>query len=125
VDRAIPGEAGSVNRAGDPLRIRIRRDPGAARATSAAMAHVCRGGARRPEQQAGAARFFLATQEDTDMANEDQTEGKAKGIGGKIKEEVGDATGNDEMKHDGQGDQAEGKLQKGVGDAKDSLSDDK
>lgn len=57
------------------------------------------------------------------MSNEDQAEGKAKDIGGKIKEEVGDATGNDKMKHDGQADQAEGKVQKGVGDAKDKLSD--
>ena len=59
------------------------------------------------------------------MANSDQTEGKGKDIGGKIKEEVGGATGNDEMKRDGQGDQVEGKVQKGVGDAKDKLSGDK
>lgn len=57
------------------------------------------------------------------MANEDQVKGKAKDIGGKIKEEAGDATGNDEMKRDGQTDQAEGKAQKGVGDAKDKLSE--
>ena len=59
------------------------------------------------------------------MANEDQTEGKTKDIGGKIKEEAGDAMGNDDMKHDGQADQAEGKVQKGLGDAKEKLSDDK
>ena len=59
------------------------------------------------------------------MANSDQTEGKGKDIGGKLKEEVGGATGNDEMKRDGQGDQVEGKVQKGVGDAKDKLSGDK
>ena len=58
------------------------------------------------------------------MANEDQTEGKAKDIGGKIKEEVGDATGKDDMKREGQADQAEGKIQKGLGDAKDELSRD-
>ena len=57
------------------------------------------------------------------MANEDQVKGKAKDIGGKIKEEAGDATGNEEMKHEGQGDQVEGKVQKGVGDAKDKMSD--
>ncbi len=55
------------------------------------------------------------------MANEDQVKGKAKDIGGKVKEEVGEATGNDEMKHEGQADQAEGKVQKGVGDAKDAI----
>ncbi len=53
------------------------------------------------------------------MANHDQTEGKAKDIGGKIKEEAGDLTGNDKMKHEGQADQVEGKVQKGVGDMKD------
>lgn len=57
------------------------------------------------------------------MANDDQTEGKAKDIGGKIKEEVGDATDNDDLKRDGQKDQAEGKVQKGIGDAKEKLSD--
>jgi len=57
------------------------------------------------------------------MANEDQTEGKAKDIGGKLKEEAGDLTGNDKMKRDGQTDQVEGKVQKGVGDAKDKISD--
>ena len=48
------------------------------------------------------------------MANEDQFEGKTKDIGGKVKDEVGDATGNDKMKHDGQADQVEGKVQKAV-----------
>lgn len=57
------------------------------------------------------------------MANENQTEGKAKDIGGKIKEEVGDAIGNDDMKHDGQADQVEGKVQKGAGDVEDKLTD--
>jgi uncharacterized protein YjbJ (UPF0337 family) len=57
------------------------------------------------------------------MADEDQIKGKAKDIGGKVKEEVGDATGNDEMKRDGQADQVKGKVQKGVGDVKDKLKD--
>ena len=57
------------------------------------------------------------------MANEDQVKGKAKDVGSKVKEEVGDATGNDKMKHDGQADQVEGKVQKGVGDLKDKAND--
>ena len=57
------------------------------------------------------------------MANEYQTEGKMKDIGGKLKEEAGDATNNEDLKREGQADQAEGKVQKGVGDAKDKLSD--
>lgn len=56
------------------------------------------------------------------MVNKDQIKGKAKDIGGKIKEELGDAVGNDKMKRDGQVDQVKGKIQKGVGDAKDKLS---
>ena len=57
------------------------------------------------------------------MANEDQAKGKAKDIGGKLKEEAGDATNNKDMKREGQADQAEGKVQKGVGDANEKLSD--
>tara|TARA_R110002033_G_scaffold6036_1_gene24523 strand:- start:272 stop:454 length:183 start_codon:yes stop_codon:yes gene_type:complete len=57
------------------------------------------------------------------MANEDQFEGKTKDIVGKVKDEVGDATGNDKMKHDGQADQVEGKVQKAAGDSKEKLSD--
>ena len=57
------------------------------------------------------------------MANEDQTKGKMKDVGGKLKEEAGDATNNEDLKREGQADQAEGKVQKGVGDAKDKLSD--
>ncbi len=55
------------------------------------------------------------------MANEDQARGKGKDIGGKIKEEVGDLIGNRDMKREGQADQVEGKVQKGVGDVKDAL----
>ena len=58
------------------------------------------------------------------MANEDQGRGKAKDIGGKIKEEAGDLLGDRDMKRDGQADQVEGKVQKGYGDAKESLKRD-
>ncbi|TFL19842.1 CsbD family protein [Jannaschia formosa] len=57
------------------------------------------------------------------MANEDQTKGKTKDIGGKFKEEAGDLTGNDRMKQEGQADQVEGKAQKKWGEAKDKLKD--
>jgi uncharacterized protein YjbJ (UPF0337 family) len=57
------------------------------------------------------------------MANEDQAKGKAKDIGGKVKEEVGEATDNDDLKREGQTDQVEGKVQKGVGNAKEKVSD--
>lgn len=57
------------------------------------------------------------------MTNDDQTEGKAKDIGGKIKEEVGDFTGDKDMKAEGQADQVEGKVQKKVGDVKEAFKD--
>lgn len=57
------------------------------------------------------------------MADEDQIKGKAMAIDGKIKEEAGDAVGDDELKHEGRADQTEGKVQKGDGDANDMLSD--
>lgn len=57
------------------------------------------------------------------MPNENQIKGKAKDIGGKVKETVGDATGNDEMKRDGQADQVKGKVQKKVGDVEKKISD--
>ncbi|CTQ48486.1 CsbD family protein [Jannaschia donghaensis] len=55
------------------------------------------------------------------MANENQTEGKLKDIGGKIKEEIGDALGNKDMETEGQADQVEGKVQKGVGDVEEDF----
>ena len=59
------------------------------------------------------------------MANEDQSKGKGKDLGGKLKEEAGDLTGDKKLKREGQGDQAEGKVQKGLGDAKEKLRDKK
>ena len=55
------------------------------------------------------------------MGNENQNEGRAKDLGGKIKETAGDLLGDREMKREGQADQVEGKVQKGVGDAQESL----
>jgi len=51
--------------------------------------------------------------------NEDQIKGKAKDIGGKIQEKVGEATGNRQTQRDGQSKQVEGKVQEKAGDVKD------
>ncbi len=51
--------------------------------------------------------------------NKDQVKGKAKDIGGKIQEKVGEATGNRQQQREGVSNQAEGKVQEKVGDAKD------
>jgi uncharacterized protein YjbJ (UPF0337 family) len=51
--------------------------------------------------------------------NEDQIKGKAKDIGGKIQEKVGEAVGNRQQQSEGIANQAEGKVQEKVGDVKD------
>ncbi|MGJ7917699.1 CsbD family protein [Massilia sp. LXY-6] len=54
--------------------------------------------------------------------NEDQIKGKAKDIGGKIQEGVGNAVGSSEQQAKGQSKQVEGKVQEKVGDVKDVIS---
>jgi uncharacterized protein YjbJ (UPF0337 family) len=60
--------------------------------------------------------------------DDDRTEGSAKQIGGEMKEGAGKLFGDEKMKHEGQADQAEGKLQNTWGSMKDeareSLSED-
>jgi uncharacterized protein YjbJ (UPF0337 family) len=51
--------------------------------------------------------------------NEDQIKGKAKDIGGKIQEKVGEAVGSRQQQTEGLSNQAEGKVQEKVGDLKD------
>ncbi|WP_305824556.1 CsbD family protein [Massilia brevitalea] len=51
--------------------------------------------------------------------NEDQIKGKAKDIGGKIQEKVGEAVGNRQQQSEGLSNQAEGKVQEKKGDLKD------
>lgn len=51
--------------------------------------------------------------------DDDRTEGSAKQVGGELKEGAGKLFGDSKMKHEGQADQAEGKLQNAWGSAKD------
>ncbi|WP_026354275.1 CsbD family protein [Massilia niastensis] len=51
--------------------------------------------------------------------NEDQIKGKAKDIGGKIQEKVGEAVGSRQQQREGLSKQAEGKVQEKAGDVKD------
>lgn len=51
--------------------------------------------------------------------NEDQVKGKAKDIGGKIQEKVGEATGSRQTQREGVSKQVEGKVQEKAGDVKD------
>jgi uncharacterized protein YjbJ (UPF0337 family) len=57
--------------------------------------------------------------------NDDQIKGKAKDIGGKIQEKVGEVTGNRQQQSEGNLNQAEGKVQKKVGDLKDMVKGNK
>lgn len=55
----------------------------------------------------------------TTGVDKDRTEGSAKQMGGELKEGAGKLFGDAKMKHEGQADQAEGKLQNAWGSAKD------
>ena len=50
--------------------------------------------------------------------NKDQVKGKAKDVGGKIQQKVGEAVGSRQQQAGGLANQAEGKAQKKVGDVK-------
>ena len=53
----------------------------------------------------------------------DKIKGAANDAMGKVKETAGRALGNDQMQAEGLGQQAKGKAQKGVGEAKDAVKD--
>ena len=55
------------------------------------------------------------------MADKDRIEGAAKNIGGKIKEGIGNLTGDEKLKAEGKADQIEGKAQNAIGGIKDTL----
>jgi uncharacterized protein YjbJ (UPF0337 family) len=57
--------------------------------------------------------------------NEDQIKGKAKDIGGKIQEKVGEAVGSRQQQSEGLSNQVEGKVQEKVGDVKDIFKGNK
>ena len=62
------------------------------------------------------------------LPNKDEVEGKAENIGGKIKEGIGNLTGDRSLEAEGEADQVEGqsqetwgKFKRGVGDAIDAV----
>lgn len=57
--------------------------------------------------------------------DDDRIKGKAKDVFGSAKETVGKATGDKETERDGQADQVEGKVQKGMGEVRDAIRGDK
>ena len=57
------------------------------------------------------------------MPDQDRIEGAAKNIGGKIKEGVGNITGDEKLKAEGKADQVAGKVQNTIGGIKDAVND--
>ncbi|MDP8905677.1 MAG: CsbD family protein [Chloroflexota bacterium] len=57
------------------------------------------------------------------MANEDQARGKWDKTTGKIKEELGDAIGNEQMEYEGKWQQGEGHVREGVGNVREGLDE--
>ena len=55
------------------------------------------------------------------LPDSDRIEGSAKNMGGKVKEGLGNLTGDSKLKAEGKGDQAEGKIQNAVGGIKDAV----
>lgn len=55
------------------------------------------------------------------MVDKDRIEGAALNIRGKVKEGLGDLTGNDKLKAEGKMEQAEGKVLNAFGGVKDAL----
>ena len=52
------------------------------------------------------------------MPNNDEIKGKFDQVKGKVKQEIGDATGNQDLHDEGVVDQASGEIQEGFGTAK-------
>jgi uncharacterized protein YjbJ (UPF0337 family) len=57
--------------------------------------------------------------------DKDRAEGKVKDIGGRVKRQVGEWTGNEEAQSEGTLDQAEGKIQNTWGKVKDAVRNDR
>ena len=57
------------------------------------------------------------------MPDQDRIEGAARNIGGKIKEGVGNITGDEKLKAEGKADQVAGKVQNTIGGIKDAVND--
>ena len=55
--------------------------------------------------------------------NKDQVKGKAKEVGGKIQEKVGEAVGSSKQQVKGMKNQAEGNIQQKAGDVKEAVKD--
>ena len=58
------------------------------------------------------------------MVDDDRIEGAAKNIGGKIKEGVGKAVGDEKLRREGQVDQVKGRAENAIGGIKDEAREE-
>jgi uncharacterized protein YjbJ (UPF0337 family) len=82
--------------------------------------NVCR--CFMPQERLNSPHVEQATEERV-MVDKNRVDGSAKNIGGKVKEGIGNVTGDSKMQTEGKADQAEGKIQNTIGGIKDSVKD--
>jgi uncharacterized protein YjbJ (UPF0337 family) len=58
------------------------------------------------------------------MVDEDRVEGAARNIGGKVKEGVGKAVGDEKLRREGQVDQVKGRAENAIGGIKDKAREE-
>jgi uncharacterized protein YjbJ (UPF0337 family) len=85
-----------------------------------AFLNVCR--CFMPQERLNSLHVEPATEERV-MVDKNRVDGSAKNIGGKVKEGIGNVTGDSKMQTEGKADQAEGKIQNTIGGIKDSVKD--
>jgi uncharacterized protein YjbJ (UPF0337 family) len=83
---------------------------------------MCTGQRFMPQERLHS-RPVKSTTKEKAMVDKDRVDGSAKNIGGKLKEGVGNVTGDSKMQTEGKADQAEGKIQNAIGGIKDSIKD--
>jgi uncharacterized protein YjbJ (UPF0337 family) len=75
-----------------------------------------------PQERLKSLHVEPATEEEI-MVDKNRVDGSAKNIGGKVKEGIGNVTGDSKMQTEGKADQAEGKIQNTIGGIKDTIKD--
>jgi uncharacterized protein YjbJ (UPF0337 family) len=83
---------------------------------------MCTGQRFMSQERLNSLHVESATEEEI-MVDKNRVDGSAKNIGGKVKEGIGNVTGDSKMQTEGKADQAEGKIQNTVGGIKDSIKD--
>jgi uncharacterized protein YjbJ (UPF0337 family) len=83
---------------------------------------MCTGQRFMSQERLNSLHVESATEEEI-MVDKNRVDGSAKNIGGKVKEGIGNVTGDSKTQAEGKADQAEGNIQNTVGGVKDSVKD--